>query len=224
MATPVAPIPFLFDFVSPYSYLASTQIRAIAGRYGRDVEAVPVLLGPMLDTTGCRGWAEVPIKRQYMFRDVLRIARALGVPIEPPATHPFNPLVALRATSCVAEMAERWRLVDALFRATWFEARRVDREDIVARVADEAGFDGRQLVERGSSAEAKATLRRATDQAIAAGAFGVPSVVVDGELFWGVDSLPYLERCLGGEPAADAGTLERWQTVAPSASRTAANM
>ena len=215
------PIRFLFDYVSPYSYLASTQIRAVAARHGRDVEAVPVLFAGMLDATGGRGPAEIPAKREYMFRDVVRIARALGVPIEPPATHPFNPLTALRVTGCVGDGAARWRLVDALYRATWVLSRRVDQPEVVARAADEAGLDGAKLVEQAASPEAKTTLRETTAESVRAGAFGVPTILADGELFWGVDSLPYLERFLGGERVTDEATVARWRTVTPSASRRA---
>jgi 2-hydroxychromene-2-carboxylate isomerase len=215
-------IRFLFDYVSPYAYLASTQIRAVAARRARDVEAVPVLFAAMLDATGGRGPAEIPAKREYMFRDVVRLGRGLAVPIEPPATHPFNPLAALRVTGCVEDVAARWRLVDAIYRATWVEGQHVDQPEVVARIASDAGLDGAALVERAGAAEAKAVLRRATEDAVAAGAFGVPTMLVDGELFWGVDSLPLLDRFLGGENAVDAAVVERWRRVAPSATRRSA--
>lgn len=210
---------FLFDYVSPYAYLASTQIRSLAARHGCDVEAVPVLFAAMLDASGSRGPAEVPLRREYMVHDVVRLGRSLGVPIEPPATHPFNPLAALRATGCVAGGLARWRLVDALYRAAWVEAQRVDDPACVARVATSAGLDGPALVQQASAPEAKDRLRRTTEAVIAEGAFGVPTILVDGELFWGVDSLPLLERFLGGERAIDPDTLERWRRVSASATR-----
>ncbi len=214
-----APIRFYFDYVSPYAYLASTQLRALAARHGRDVEPVAVLFAAMLDASGARGPAEIPLKQQYMFYDVVRLGRALGVPIEPPATHPFNPLVALRVTGGVGDPVARWKLVDALYRATWVTAERVDEADVVARIADGAGFDGGTLAKQAGAPPAKEALRRATEEAIAAGAFGVPTMIADGELFWGVDSLPLLERFLGGERAADPKTIERWRAVTPSATR-----
>jgi 2-hydroxychromene-2-carboxylate isomerase len=210
---------FLFDYVSPYAYLASTQIRALAARHGCQVEAVPVLFAGMLDATGSRGPAEVPLKREYMVRDIARLGRALGVPIEPPATHPFNPLAALRATGCVADGAARWRLIDALYRAAWVDAQRIDQPACVQRIATEAGLDGAALLEQAGSPPSKDRLRHATEEAVAAGAFGVPAMIVDGELFWGVDSLPLLERFLAGENAVDAAYVERWRRVTPSATR-----
>jgi 2-hydroxychromene-2-carboxylate isomerase len=212
-------IRFLFDFVSPYSYLASTQIRGLAERHARDVEAIPVLFAGMLDATGNRGVAEIPAKRENMVWDVVRIARALGVQLEPPATHPFNPLTALRVTGCIADPGARWRLLDAFYRAAWVESRRLDQPDVVARIADETGHDGRALLELASSTEAKARLRHATEAAVGAGAFGVPTMFVGGEMFWGVDSLPYLDRFLAGEKTMDPAGIARWRAIVPSAVR-----
>jgi 2-hydroxychromene-2-carboxylate isomerase len=214
-------IRFLFDYVSPYSYLASTQVRALAGRHGRDVEAVPVLFAAMLDANGTRGPGEVPSKREYMFRDIARIARRREVPIELPPTHPFNPLTALRVTGCVPDGQVRWRLVDAIFAAAWGRGLPVDESGMVASVASEIGLDGAALLAQAGEPGSKDRLRRATDEAIAAGAFGVPTMLADGELFWGVDSLPVLERFLGGERALDAERLERWRRVTASATRRA---
>jgi 2-hydroxychromene-2-carboxylate isomerase len=214
-------IRFLFDYVSPYAYLASTQIRALAGRCGRDVESAPVLFAAMLDANGTRGPGEVPTKREYMFRDIARIARMLGVPIELPPTHPFNPLTALRVTGCVPDAEGRWRLVEAIFAGAWVRGLRVDEPGVVASLASEVGLDGAALLQQAEQPASKDRLRRATDEAIAAGVFGVPTVIADAELFWGVDSLPLLERFLGGERALDAKRLERWRSVGSSATRRA---
>ncbi len=207
-------IRFLFDFVSPYSYLAATQIRGLAAQHGHDVEPVPVLFAGLLNATGGRGPAEIPAKRDYMFRDIVRLARALGVPLAPPASHPFNPLAALRVAGCVD--GDRWRLVDALFAAAWARGLAIDRPEVIAQVADEAGADGAGLLAAASTPAAKDRLRTATDAAIGAGAFGVPTMLVDGELFWGVDSLPLLARFLGGEVITG---IDAWRRVEPSASR-----
>jgi 2-hydroxychromene-2-carboxylate isomerase len=209
---------FIFDYVSPYAYLASTQLPALAARHQVELEAVPALFSGMLASTGSRGPAEVPLRREYMLHDVTRLARALAVPIAPPATHPFNPLTALRVT-CAVEGAERWRLVHALFRAAWVEARRVDEPRVVAAIVSEQGLDGDALLARAASDEVRTQLRSATEAAIERGTFGVPTMITDDQLFWGVDSLPLLERYLAGEDAPDAAELARWRAIAPSATR-----
>jgi 2-hydroxychromene-2-carboxylate isomerase len=209
---------FCFDYISPYAYLASTQLRELAARHDVEVELVPVLFAAMLASTGSRGPAEIPARQAYLVHDVTRLARALRVPLAPPATHPFNPLAALRATHAV-DGEDRWRLVDALYRAAWVEARRVDDPQVVAAVGAEQGLDGAALLARAASDEVKAALRAATDAAIHQGAFGVPTMIVDDQLYWGVDSLPLLERYLAGDDVPDAAELARWRTVVPSATR-----
>jgi len=214
-----APIQFLFDYVSPYAYLASTQIRAVAARHGRAVEPVPVLFAGFLAHTGSVPPAEVPLRRRYLYNDVVRLAAVHGIRIQPPASHPFNPLVALRASLCVVEPDARWRLVDALFAAAWARSLRVDQPEVVGEIATAAGFDGPALVEEAATEEAKSRLRLSTEQGIAAGAFGVPTILADGRLFWGLDSLPLLERFLVGRDPLDAQTEARWLNVKPSAQR-----
>lgn len=211
-------IEFLFDFISPYAYLASTQIRPLAARHGAAVEAVPILLGPILATNGSRGPAEVPVRRDYLFHDVTRLARFHGVAINPAATHPFNPLAPLRAIYAV-DPVRRWDLVEALYRATWVQGRRVDKPEVVAAVASEAGFDVDALAAAANSELVKTQLRAATDKAIARGVFGVPSMLVGDELFWGVDSLHLLERHLAGKDATDADEIARWRVIQPSITR-----
>src|SRR5687768_5736520 len=98
------PIRVHFDFISPYAYIGWFSLRAIAARHGRAVEPVPTLLAPLLDAYGQRGPAEVPPKRAYLFKDASRKAHREGLgPLVPPPAHPFNPLLALRASSLPLE-------------------------------------------------------------------------------------------------------------------------
>jgi len=210
---------FLFDYLSPYAYVAWHRVQPIAARHRREVEPVPVLLAGLLGAHGTRGPAEVPARRAYLVKDTVRAARAAGVPFAPPPSHPFPPLLALRVTGAVEDLAARRRLVDALFAAVWGGGPGVETPALVASIADAAGLDGAALVAAASSDPAKARLRAATDAAIAAGVFGVPTILVDGELFWGNDSLDHLDRFLAGADPVTTDDLARWQTVAPSATR-----
>jgi len=210
---------FLFDYLSPYAYVAWHRVQPIAARHRREVEPVPVLLAGLLGAHGTRGPAEVPARRAYLVKDTVRAARAAGVPFAPPPSHPFPPLLALRVTGAVEDLAARRRLVDALFAAVWGGGPGVETPALVASIADAAGLDGAALVAAASSDPAKARLRAATDAAIAAGVFGVPTILVDGELFWGNDSLDHLDRFLAGADPVTTDDLAHWQTVAPSATR-----
>lgn len=213
------PLIFYFDFISPYAYLAATQIHALAERHGREVSLAPVLFAGLLDANGTKGPAEIPRKRAHLFGDVIRKAHRLGVPIAPPAWHPFNPLLALRVSSADMKETERRLLVDALFRAVWGESVDVTKPENVAAIAAGVGLDGAALVAWASSDEAKPRVRARTEEALAAGAFGVPTVVADGELFWGLDTFENLEMVLAGRDPIRPETLAAWEKIAPSAAR-----
>jgi 2-hydroxychromene-2-carboxylate isomerase len=216
---------FYFDFVSPYSYLAWTQIHSIAGRHGRSLEPVPVLFAGLLNHHGTKGPAEIPAKRRYLLFDTVRKARALGVPFGPPPHHPFNPLLALRVASAPMDAAKRRALIDRIYAGVWSgEGANVEDEGTIARFAVEVGLDARAALEGAQSVEGKARLQEQTTRAIADGVFGVPTVHVGGEPFWGVEALAELDRFLAeGKPTLDHDTLARWTAVTPSAVRKRAN-
>jgi len=198
MAAP-ASIPLYFDFISPYAFIAWTQVHAIAERNGFTVEPIPVLFAALLDAHGTKGPAEIPAKRSYTFRDAYRKAHRLGLPpLRPPPSHPFNPLLALRVASLPLTPPERRRVIDALYEATWVLGTGIETPEAVAAAATRAGLDGEALVKTAQEPGAKLALRAATERAVAQGVFGVPTVVVDSELFWGTDGLEHVETALRG--------------------------
>jgi 2-hydroxychromene-2-carboxylate isomerase len=192
-------VKFYFDFVSPYAFIASTQVHRIAERHGRTVEPVPVLFAALLDAHGTVGPAEVPAKREYIFRDAYRKAHRVGVVLKLPPSHPFNPLLALRVASLLMEPEPKRRLIDALFAATWREGTGVETPEAVAAIATSVGLDGDALVHAAQKPAAKERLRVATEEAVANGVFGVPTVMEGSEIFWGTDGLEHLETFLRGE-------------------------
>ena len=208
---------FYFDYISPYSYLAWCQLDGLARRHDLRVEPRPTLFAALLNHFGHKGPAEISPKRIYMFKDCLRNATRLGVPFEPVNTHPFNPLPALRATLLDMDEELRQRLVTRLFEATWAESRDVGSAEVVAEVCGELGIpDARERVR---DPAIKQKLVNASQAAIEAGVFGVPTMIVEGELFWGTDSLPHLERYLAGQDPVKAEDVERWDAVPASARR-----
>jgi 2-hydroxychromene-2-carboxylate isomerase len=145
-----------------------------------------------------------------MAKNNLRKAALLGVPINPPVHHPFNPLLALRVTSLPAAEVGLNRLISGLFEAVWVHGRHVSDPAVVESVADAAGLNGAELVAEAQTRESKARLRDRTDRAIAAGVFGVPAMQVGDEIFWGYDDLPFLELHLAGEDPLDREDLSKW--------------
>jgi 2-hydroxychromene-2-carboxylate isomerase len=210
---------FFFDFVSPYAYLGWHLARRLSAEHGRPLQPVPVLFAGLLSHHGTLGPAEVPAKRAYLIRDVHRKAERAKLPLVLPPAHPFNPLVALRAVCAIDDCEAQARMIDALYRATWGDGSGVEGEEAVRRVAESLGLDGARVVERARSDEAKSSLRRNTEDAIALGVFGVPTLFVDGEPFWGVDGIELAGDYLRGASRVPEELLERWATLPAGAER-----
>jgi 2-hydroxychromene-2-carboxylate isomerase len=203
-------IRFYFDYESPNAYLAWKQLPALASRHGFTVEPVPILYAALLDAHGQLGPGEQPTKGRWMGKNLLRKAALLGVPLNPPAFLPFNPLLALRMTMLPPEADRRRALIGALFEAVWVRGLHVGEAAVVEGVADEIGLPGAALVAEAQTPEIKSQLRAQTEEAIAKGVFGVPSMIVGDELFWGYDDFPYLELFLAGKDPLDAEAWQRW--------------
>jgi len=219
MAPPLR-IRFHYDYISSNAYLAWLALPELAARHGATIEPVATLFAGLLEAHGQLGPAEVLAKSRWMVRNNLRKAALLGVPLNPPSFHPFNPLLSLRASSVPMEDAQRDALITGLFRAVWVDGLHVSEPDVVARVADAAGLDGDRVVAEARSPESKARLRTQTDDAIAQGVFGVPSMQVGEEIFWGYDDFPYLEHVLAGRDPLDPAELRKWTGARrPSAQR-----
>jgi 2-hydroxychromene-2-carboxylate isomerase len=114
---------------------------------------------------------------------------------------------------------DRFVLIDALFKAVWSQRLHVSEPEVVEHIAERAGLAGRRLVEQATTSEAKSRLRAQTDAAIETNVFGVPTMVVGDELFWGYDDLPHLERFLEGRDPLDP-TMVPDAATAPKASAT----
>ena len=202
-------IRFYFDYISPNAYLAWARLRALAEQNGYLVEPVPVLFAALLEAHRQLGPAEVRPKMQWMWKNVVRKAALIDVPLNPPAFHPFNPLLALRVSALPLPADQKLRLVGALFDAVWVRAMHIAEPTVVQKVASEAGLDGAALIAQASQPDCKAQLRKQTEQAIADGVFGVPTMMVSTELFWGYDDLPFLQRFIDGADSIDSTSWAR---------------
>jgi 2-hydroxychromene-2-carboxylate isomerase len=170
-----------FDFVSPFAFLQSERLATLPPRIS--VRYRPVLFAALLDANGQRGPAEIPAKRAFTYRFCLWQAKRLGIPMRFPPEHPFNPLPLLRlAIACDSSSAA----VHAIFRFVWRDGRLPDLPIEWAELVGMLGIDDAGA--RIGTPEVKAELRSNTDEAIARGVFGVPTLAIGGELFWGADA------------------------------------
>jgi 2-hydroxychromene-2-carboxylate isomerase len=197
-----APVDFYFEFASPYGYLASTQIDAIAARHGRTVAWHPIMLGAAFKETGAKPLTQTPLKGPYLLHDVPRFARLLGVPLTLPPVMPMNSLASSRACLWLEETdpATAKRLAQALLRAHWGEGRDLSAPEAVAEVAAGLGIDRASLLAAVADQRVKDRLKAQTQAAIERGVFGSPFVFVDDEPFWGADRLDQVDTWLGRSP------------------------
>lgn len=168
-----------FDFISPLAYLQWPRIKALLAE--REVELHPIVFAAILAERGQKGPAEIPGKREFTYRQALWLARAAGVPLKFPPAHPFNPIAALRLCLAAGNTAVA---VDAIFDWIWARGEAGDSLAALAPVAAALGVD---LAIAGEGA-VKRDLRASTDAALVAGVFGVPTLAIDGQLFWGQDA------------------------------------
>ena len=189
------PLDWYFDFISPFAYLQWRRLRRDHPEVALNPK--PLLFAAILNHVGQLGPAEIPQKRRHTYRIVLWQARAAGIPLHFPPAHPFNPLPALRL--CLAA-PDRMQAIDAIFAHIWEHGRLADSVEALADVAASLGIDDPAAIARD---EVKRELLANGEEAMALGVFGVPTLRVRDELFWGNDAT---ELALAF--ARDPGTLD----------------
>ncbi len=190
-----APIDFYFDFSSPYGYLAAQRIEALGAAVGRAVVWRPFLLGVVFQETGSKPLNQIPLKGDYATRDFARMARRYGVPYVVPPDFPFHSVAPCRAfySLCDQDPVAAKGLAKALYHAAFGTGRRVSKAEVVAEVAGEQGLDADAVRAALQAPAVKERLRNEVEAARAAGVFGSPFFIVEGEPFWGQDRLADLE-------------------------------
>ncbi len=179
------------DFISPYAYLQSAIIEKITGKIF--LSPKPILFAGLLNHYGHLGPAEIPSKRKFVMQQSLWLAKKYNVPIKMPPFHPFNPLPTLRLALAIGENVEK---INQIFEFIWREGRNIEDAKEFVTLGKLIGIDDPIGVIQNISLKQK--LKEQTDFAISEGVFGVPTVVIDELIFWGLDSteslLSYLEN------------------------------
>ena len=199
-----------FDFVSPFAYICLHRLKELPAELS--IEYRPVLFAGLLNHWGQKGPAELPTKRRYTYRWSQWWAHRLGIPLRYPAAHPFNPLHHLRLfIACGVKPAA----VRTIFDEIWTTG---------ADASDPARFSAlmqelRIAPEEIAGSEIKDKLKKNTDDAAQRGVFGVPTFEVDGELFWGADSIEFLKEFLGNPAVIQNADMRRLDDLPTGASR-----
>ena len=199
-------ITFYLDFISPYAYLAFEELPKQLMGISHRVEYRPILFGAVLNHHGHMGPAEIPGKREWTYRQVLWQGKQMGVKLDMPLAHPFNPLSLLRlAVACSDDGAPNRYVCETILRHVWQGGYAADDASRFTELA--TGLAPKRDMQ---DAEVKNQLKSNTEQAIAKGVFGVPTFAIDDKLFWGLDALPMLRQYIEKNPLFDEAD---WQSV-----------
>jgi len=195
MSAGEAPVDFYFEFSSPYGYIASQLAEEMEKRIGRPMQWRPILLGPVFKITGQAPLVDVPMKGEYSKRDFSRSARLHNIEYAHPGKFPIGTVAAVRAFYWVNDRdpLKARSLAKALYKAYFTRGEDISAPQSVVEIAKTAGVDGAALGAALEDPAVKERGKREVEAAIAAGVFGSPFFVVDGEPFWGVDRIPMLE-------------------------------
>jgi len=206
-----------FDVISPFAYLALGEIEELAQRL--TITWRPILFAALLEHWKHLGPAEIPPKRIHTYRLVLYEAQRRGIAFRFPPAHPFNPLKPLRLLAALNGSPKAVRIVmDSIWRDGLYLSLKADWDATCVAL----GIDPDRAVELINAAETKAKLRANTDAAVAAKLFGVPTLQIGDELFWGADALPMARAYLDDPAMFKSGEMLRVATMDASAARPAA--
>jgi 2-hydroxychromene-2-carboxylate isomerase len=191
-------VEFFFDVGSPTTYLAWTQLPTLCTQAGAELVYRPMLLGGVFQATGNVSPAAVPLKGSYMNADMARFARRYGVPLATNPYFPINTLMLMRgaAGAQLRAPARFDAYLQGVFKAMWVEPQNLNDPALVAGVLVAAGFDPAEVLGWANEAEVKAALRANTEEAVARGVFGAPTMFVGKEMFFGQDRLDFVREAL----------------------------
>lgn len=206
---------FYFDYLSPFSFMAWKRLGEL--KQLAQVELIPVALGPLLNHWGIKGPGEVQPKREFLLKSCLRRSAREGFAFTTPKTHPFNSLYALRLSLKEVAGDHQEKVVGALWRAGWEQRIDMGDPDELLKVLRSEGLPADELYEKSFLPEAKRALKANIQSAIDIGVFGVPTFVVERELFWGEDSLTDISAYLQDNDSLDREKLNNLLNSTPRA-------
>jgi 2-hydroxychromene-2-carboxylate isomerase len=200
---------FYFDYLSPYAYFAWRKVTRFCEDRGLELNIHPVVFGKLLDHWGQLGPAEIPPKREWLIKYCVRYAQQHGFNFKGPQFHPFNSLAALRLSLSEVSGKNQQKVVTEIFEAGWARGRDIGDTQTLVSVLESAGIDGAALAEEINKPIVKEQLKNETDKAIELGVFGIPTMIIDEQLFWGNDQFDHITLHLQGNNPFNAEEMEK---------------
>lgn len=194
-----AEIDYYFTCISPFSYFGHQAIGDVAKRHGARLNLRPFRLGQVFQSSGAVPLAQRPVPRQrYRMLELQRIAAMRGLPVNlKPAHFPADPALADATVAALVDQgADAFDYLDSLYRTVWVDEANVADDAVIAERLERAGFDAAAVIAAARSAKVTGIVDANTEAAIAAGALGSPTYVLNGEVFWGQDRVEHVDHAL----------------------------
>ena len=211
---PMKELNFYFDFLSPFSYFAWLRLQS---HPEINIKYKPVALGPLLNHWSIKGPGEVQPKREFLLKQCLRYSAKHNIAFTTPKTHPFNSLYALRLALKSTAGDLQSEVIKTLWLAGWKTRIDMGEPEELKRALHEAGLPSEELFEKSFSKEARAELKSNIQEAISCGVFGVPSMVIGKEVFWGNDAMEDMLSYINGTDLLDRAKLKNLLDSTPRA-------
>jgi 2-hydroxychromene-2-carboxylate isomerase len=191
---------FFYDCSSPWTYLAFSKIEDLAIRHGAELIWQPILVGGLFNTVNPSVYESrakpVPVKAKYYVKDLRDWAQFYGLKIGNPSVFPVNSVKAMRGALVANEHRIIAQYSRRVFESYWGDDRDISQDEVIREIVREVGLDGKEFFTKIVSDEYKARLRENTEELIARGGFGSPTMFVEGSMFFGNDRLPLVEHAL----------------------------
>jgi 2-hydroxychromene-2-carboxylate isomerase len=202
-------IKFYMDFLSPFTYFAWVNHQKSIAADRADFEYYPITMGSLFTKHEIKGAGLIPTKRYHSLKHCFRYAHANNIEFTPPLTHPFNPLYCLRMATSFAAGENQKQVIDLFWKLIWAKGMVLEDPDLIVAELNKNHLPGAEILERSYAREAKVAVKQNTKAALGFHAFGSPSFVTeDGELFWGNDSLEFLNEYIKNGDQFDTELFE----------------
>lgn len=208
---------FYFDYLSPYAYFSWRKLASFCEEHKLSLNPQPVVFGKLLDHWGQLGPAEIPPKREWLAKYCNRYAALHGFEMNPPKFHPFNSLTALRMSLTEVSGDQQQQVISAIFDAGWTQGKDLGDNNELILILNKLGLNGLAMNEKTQDISVKNILKTNTQTAIEKGVFGVPTMIIDGQLFWGNDQFEHMTLYVSGNDPLDvekvAGSLKNKRAI-----------
>lgn len=193
----MATIDFYFDFLSPYSYLAFEWVKKVNKEHSFNF--IPVPLGKIIKSYGGLGPAEIPPKRDFLYKHFLRVAKDKNIEVSTPKILPFNSSLGLRMALKEISKEGQFELITHLFEMAWKYGLDMGNDDELEKFLSTRIKNPRTLIDEALAPASRKLIKNNISRALSNNVFGVPTFMTENELFWGEDSIKYLDKFLRGE-------------------------